>query len=270
MGSLILRLIAVQVLVASGTPLAHLHAADSGTAVGGETQSIRFNDGRLTVKVRDLSQVELLEEIARQAGLRLIHGGEASPLVSSEFHALPLEVALRQLLRGGSYVLAYADGRPTALWVLPRDEADQVGARRAIQRPQFGSVGQERPDEADGLEAGLDSEDPDARAEAAAALGESEGPDAVAVLGSALADPDRDVREAAIESLAELGNDDALQALEIALMDQDPRIREQAVDAIGEIGGPVAVRLLQQALQDQEDFVREAAVEYLDESPPAQ
>lgn len=260
----------------------------STTTEGGETSTARekelhsvagphlvwFADGCLTVKAQDVPLGELIDEIAKKSGVTVAKHVALDRRVSLEFHRLPLEQALRRILRHRSFVLEYAEpvpGQPSAvarvrtLSILPQGH-ERYSAKAAAVRPMTSG-----PSEADvtariwELQAALASGDAQTREEAVVELGESERAEAVGPLSLALADANEDIREAAVFSLTDIGGAHAAKALDIALADRDPRVREAAVDALGEIGGEVAIALLERALSDKVKFVREAAAEMLDE-----
>lgn len=227
---------------------------------------VRFTSGYLTIQVEDVPLDELLDDIARQSGLVVKRYVALDQRVSDRFEQLPLDRALRRILRNRSFVLEYAAQRPTTLWIVP-EGGERATSERTTEQPVSGDIDRPGSTARDGAEGrGMPDSDrfPD-REEAALALGESTTDDAVTQLSLALIDDDPDVRSAAVSSLTEIGSGEAVQALAAALSDPDPRIREEAVDGLGEIGGEAAIMLLQLALADEEPTVRETAREALEQ-----
>ncbi len=240
------------------------------------SNTVRCADGLLSVKVQDITLVELLNEASRQCAFTVVRYVALDQRLSVEFHGLTLAQGLRRILGNRSYALSYAptmSGRRLApvtraemLWILPR--ADEKYAAKSTISTTTSSGGFLRDDpssDVSRLESVLRNGNVEDREQAVIALGKLDHASAVALLSQALADSSAEVREAAIMSLAEIGGTDAAQALAVALRDNDPRVREQAVDALGDVGGQVATHLMQQALRDDVAFVRQAATEMLEQ-----
>ncbi len=236
---------------------------------------IQFANDLLSVKLQDVSLREVLQEIARQGGLTLVPSGSLEYRITAEFHQLPLEEALRRILRQRSFAVEYSQQRPEespstvpqpkTLWILSKAEKAYPVQTTVIDDNGVGHYLQDEATDISTLEAALWSDDSWEREEAVEALGESKRPEAVAPLSLALEDEDEDVREAAIASLAEIGGDAAAEALAIALQDRDSSIREEAVEALGEIRGESVIRLLKQALADEDESVQDTAADMLAE-----
>lgn len=235
---------------------------------------IQFVNDQLTVKVKDVSLQELLEEIARQGGLTLVLSGSLADRITIEFHQLPLEEGLRRILPQRNFAVEYSTTseqsastvrRPTKLWIFSKAEIEFRVQTTVVDGNTRGDSLIDVATDIRRLQVALTSEDPGEREDAVDALGESGRPEAVAPLRLALADEDEDVREAAIAALTNIGGEEAAQALAIALQDEDSSMREEAVEALGEIGGDAAAQALAIALQDQDSSIRETAVEALGE-----
>lgn len=236
---------------------------------------VRCADGFLSVKVQDITLVELLNEAASQCGFTVVRYGALEQRLSMEFHGLTPAQGLRRILGNRSYALRYAPimsgkrlatvARPETLWILPQGD-EKYSAQSAIAATTGGGFFRHDPSiDASRLGSILSNGNVEDKEQAAMALGKWGHASAVAPLSQALADNNAEVREAAIASLAEIGSTDAAQALAIPLRDGNPRVREQAVDALGDVGGQVATHLLQQALGDEVAFVRQAASEMLEQ-----
>ena len=234
---------------------------------------VRSTNNLLTVKVHDASVEELVEEIARQSGLKTVWYGTISEKITLDFQGLALDQALARILRRHSFALASAQGgegegtaaRPRKLWIIPKGAEGSPPQAAAANESERDDVLQDEPLDITLLIAALRSEDSWEREEAVEALGEIGGPESAQFLGVALTDEDEDVRQAAIAALAHIGGDRAAQVLAVALEDEDEWFREEAVEALGEIGGNSAIRLLEQALSDEYDGVRDTAEELLEE-----
>ena len=224
---------------------------------------VHIADDLLTVKVRDASVEELVEEIARQSGLNIVWYGAISERITLNFERLALEQALTRILRHHSFALASA--RPGKLWIIPKGAEGSPPQTAAANESEQEDFLQDESIDLTLLIAALRSEDSWEREEAVEALGEIGGPESAQFLGVALQDEDEDVRQAAIAALAQIGGDRAAQVLGVALEDEDEWFREEAVEALGEIGGNSAIRLLEQALSDEYDGVRDTAEELLEE-----
>jgi hypothetical protein len=109
-------------------------------AVEASHSQIQFVDNHLTVKVKDVSLVWLLQEIARQSGLTLEYSESLEERVTIQFHHLPFEEGLRKILRQQNFALAYVQERqeknqstalrPAKLWVFIKGEkaySDRIG-----------------------------------------------------------------------------------------------------------------------------------------------
>jgi hypothetical protein len=85
----------------------------SGMTLAVETSQpqVQFADNHLTVKVKDISLVWLLQEIARQSGLTLEYNGSLDERVTIRFHNLPIDDGLRRILRQQNFALEYVQER---------------------------------------------------------------------------------------------------------------------------------------------------------------
>jgi hypothetical protein len=85
-------------------------------AAGQTTFDVRWNDPRLSVKAAAAPLAEVMDEIARQTGIRVEGRDKLTGRVSAEFDSLELDKALERLLTGVNYAirkpLSLADGEP--------------------------------------------------------------------------------------------------------------------------------------------------------------
>lgn len=83
-----------------------LRAAAQPNAVS--SIEVEFEEGRLTLSVRDTPLAEVLQAIGEKAGIAIeIHGDLAAPITESLTN-VPLEEGIRQLLRDRSFAIKYA------------------------------------------------------------------------------------------------------------------------------------------------------------------
>jgi hypothetical protein len=206
----------------------------------------------------------VLERIANQSALQLKLPATLDEQVTVELEDMPLESALRRILRQHSFALqrdATGGGR---LWVFP-----QTGP----QPPTGASVDPSMAPSATERLTRLALNDRAAavRAEALFQLAESAADRRLSagtreVLRQALTDPVLSVRRAALAALADQRDDDrAAQIAAAGLADASRGLRLASIDALESIGGPEASRLLGVATQSDERAVRLAALEALEE-----
>ena len=231
--------------------------------------------GLVSVQVRDAPLNVVLDEIARQTGLRIEGHASIADRITIELDQVGLAEALRLILDDQRYVLEYAfEALPDAAEHVRVPQRVRIFPDDADAPARSGSVNDD-----DTAEAGLDgdtidvwqmravlesADDPWDREDAVEALAESEQPDvAVPLLRMALADRDEYVRLSAVEALATLGGDGAAAALEMALRDTESVIRKEAIETLEAIGGDQATRSLTVALQDADADLRRRAVDAL-------
>lgn len=119
---------------------------------------ITLADGAVSANLTGVKAVDVLVELGRQGGFLVKHGKGAENLLASDsFEKVPLEEALRRLLRGSSYVISKNDqGRITKviLW----ESAAAAGMETAQASPRGESAsravderspGGDRPDGAE-------------------------------------------------------------------------------------------------------------------------
>ena len=205
--------------------------------------------GLVSVQVRDAPLNVVLDEIARQTGLRIEGHASIADRITIELDQVGLAEALRLILDDQRYVLEYAfEALPDAAEHVRVPQRVRIFPDDADAPARSGSVNDD-----DTAEAGLDgdtidvwqmravlesADDPWDREDAVEALAESEQPDvAVPLLRMALADRDEYVRLSAVEALATLGGDGAAAALEMALRDTESVIRKEAIETLEAIGG---------------------------------
>lgn len=110
---------------------------------------------------------------------------------------------------------------------------------------------------------GLNSSDPEVRAQTVKKLSISNDPNAVSVLLQYLGDPDQKVGLYMAQTLGDLAVEDALAVLRLALSDPDPNIRWRAAMALGKQHDAQAVPDLARLLYDPEKLVQNVAANAL-------
>ena len=110
---------------------------------------------------------------------------------------------------------------------------------------------------------GLQSPDPEVRAQTVKTMSVTQDPRAVPVLLHYLGDPDQKVGLYIAQTLGKLAEEDALATLRLALEDPDPNIRWRAAMALGGQRDALAVPGLTQLLRDPEKLVQNAAANAL-------
>ena len=231
--------------------------------------------GLVSVQVRDAPLNVVLDEIARQTGLRVEGHAASADQITIELDQVSLAEALRLILDDRRYVVEYAlEALPNAGETVRIPQRVRIFPDAADVRARSGSVNND-----DTADAGLDgdtidvwrmravlvsADDPWDREDAVEELAESEQPDiAVPLLRMALTDRDEYVRLSAVEALATLRGDGAAEALGMALRDNESAIRKEAIETLEAMGGDQAVRSLTVALQDVDADLRRRAVDAL-------
>jgi hypothetical protein len=231
-----------------GRPVAGQSVEQFSPADGGDRPLIRVEDGVVTVKIAGASLGEVLKEIEAQSRIRLVLYGSRPETISAQFQAVPLDEALRRLIKA-NFLLVYApDGDLAEVRVL-REPGERILSEES------GSL--------DSLIGELHRGEPAQRWRAVLTLGEFKNEQAlVPVLEALQGDGAPEVRQAAISVLEDLGGQQAMAALAAAASgDSDDFVRLSAVEALAKLGGPEAVDPLTRALRvDAEPFVRYEAL----------
>lgn len=252
-------------------------AAPAPTRAPSAALHVELIDERLTVRARDVSVGELVDEIARRHGLVVISREPLDERVSLELERLALPEALGRILRHYSFALQAAqapggsrNGAEAAegkLWVFSRAPVET----RASLEARF----TDRIEASDALDAeeliarsslALGDHDARARLSAVSTLAEVGDQHAVAPLtAAALSDGEPSVREEAAYALGAIGGQMSIDVLEQALIDPDGDVRGAAIDAFTQIGGDASARALAVALTDRDASLRADAVDALGE-----
>jgi len=253
--------------------LVHLLAAAGPSYAAAEADvrdSIKIRGDLLTTSVAGAPLQSVLEAIARESGVKILIFAPTEERITVEFREVPLDVALRRLVREKNYVFIYSRSRPRADAGARSQRLKEVhvypGPAEAIARPEPTAA----PDASratspavEGLARVLLEAEPRVlRKRAAGALGTMRDQLATDALRRALAqDDDASVREAAARSLGKTWDEDAVAPLASAVVDDpDAFVREAAATGLGETWSEAAVEPLARALAtDPRAAVREVA-----------
>jgi hypothetical protein len=253
----------------------------SGTA----TDSIRSNPQRespevvvpatrLSPRVSGRSLQEVINEIFQQSGVTIVMGnGMPNPLITMEFHDLPLEQGLRRLFEDYDTFFLYSriEGMParlTTVWVYPPGQGQKLTPipLPPDQGQKLASISLSRDSQSD--ECAQDVNDPDAfkRALAIKTLAERHGNAAAEVVKMGLTDSDERVRIEALQAALNRQVEVPIEALkEMVQYDPSALIRSIAFAGLvnqaqsGLVAQPVVWELLNIAQRDSDPVVSELA-----------
>jgi hypothetical protein len=212
-------------LLVFAAALASAHAAQPDTGQGSKGGGISFRDGNLSVSVANVSRVDLLNRIGREAGFKVIVVGDVRPDTRSwSFADLPLRKALKRLLADTNAIVAEGSNSDPAqpissIYLLGSGsgtirslEVVSVEAEPDQARPAEGSVddGASQPQPAN-----MQQQDFDYAAQAE-------------LVNRLQFDPSEEARMRALNDLQAMGGDNLRAVLESALGDSDEKIRQQA------------------------------------------
>jgi len=244
------RTVSVVVLLvigsAVGTAASVAFAAQSKVPV----LSLTVTSSRISLSARETPLADVLAAIGRQAGVKMVLGGDLNTPVTETLVNVPLDEAIQRLSRWHSIVLIYEGstdgvGGPvlTEAWVA-RPFSDVAGASPGSAEPKAQDksgnnalAGARLPAEwerwARTLIAFKDA-NPETRSQQIEALVRAQGEHAIiAALGAvATRDAAPRVRRAAIQVLAAMGSPDALAAVQATLGDAHPGVRSEARTAL--------------------------------------
>jgi hypothetical protein len=211
--------------------------------------SMSVEQGLLSLDARDASLEKLLRELARMAMLTVVSDGPIEGKVTVYADRLPLEKALRRILRGKDTSFVYSPKAGTSPTQYEVTEVRIYVAKEGSGEPQRYSFANRRPGTADGRARGAGPARTDAqpsRSRAPALRPPSPAP----------RQPPAEMPEDAQRLLSALveGDLDGLDAIAQKLKDQSPQVQEQ----------------LDEFLQSLEEMRREAEESGLPMSSPLQ
>jgi len=245
-----------------------------------EVFDIKFDDGKLSAKLKNSPLEKVLKEIMSQSGARIWLNDSIDMAVTIEFQNIPVREGVRRILKDKNYAFLYAPheikeggvsiisaGKSKEIFTKAREAPPKKPLQKPVQpTAKKGKAKKEKPPIETLIKDALESDDASKREDAIIALGESKDKKAIEAISKALAnDPSEDVRLSSIDALLEIGDKSVVEPLSAALKDVDPWVRESAVEALGEIGGEAAIESIKGALNDEDGSVRELAQETLEE-----
>jgi hypothetical protein len=223
--------------------LAILLASPGGTAASGVAQAgaagirVELNDDLLSADFHDAPLPQVLAEIGKVAGFRLVQIADFNdfPRIDGSFAKQPLQAAVGRLVAGTNRILFFTRGAG-------------VESRRVLSQVWLLGSGEAGVDTTRSTEvvSGLQQAEPLIRRQEVLRLVQQEGEEAVLEKLSALLLTDQDalVRSRAAIALGTLQDDRAVTDLESALLDADFSVRAQSMVALGNIGGDRAAMAL--------------------------
>lgn len=232
---------AATLLVASVASAAPESPRTPGATLNARGAEVIVQSGRLSVRVHQTRLEEVLEAVAREAGLEIVLKGTFDTPVTATFTDLPLDEGIRRLCRGQWIVMIY-DGPPgeepgsglskvsvTSAFSDPRVANPTTRANRATQgaHDTARSALLPRPEN---LTVALRMGPADSRTKIIGALVDERGLDAVVqILGDAATrDPDLRIRQSAIQALGSMASPGALEAIRAVLNDPNASVRSAA------------------------------------------
>jgi hypothetical protein len=203
-----------------------------------EFSEVLFPVTRLNLKVSGRPLQEVINEIFQQSGVPIVMGnGMLNPLITKEFHDLPLEQGLRRLFEDYDtfYFYSRIEGMParlTTVWVYPSGQGQKLIPipLPPDQGQKLASISLPRDSQSD--ECAQDVNDPDAfkRALAIKTLAERYGNAAAEVVKTSLADFDERVRIEALQAALNKSVDVPIEVLkEMVQYDPSALIRSIAL-----------------------------------------
>jgi hypothetical protein len=246
--------------------------APHGATPSRERPTIEVNGGLVTAEIHDAPLLNVLEAIASESDIRIVVGPMTDERVTIRFQDVPLDEALRRMLRGKSFTFVYSasseDGtahtlRLEEVYVITVGAAKVPSAAGASSAAGTSSAVRTAPTqraspEADRAIAGTISErdgnlNAPAGAQTTAGVGDSRQNKAAAE------DEKRRLLELAKEALARTGDPNVIALGHTALEDPDPSAHMKALRALAKNGADGAGPLTLALLGDTNSAVREVA-----------
>lgn len=189
-------------------------AAQSGVEQGSNGEGISFRDGNLSVSVGEISRVDLLNRIGREAGFKVIVVGDVRPDTRSwTFTDLPLRKALKRLLADTNAIVAEGSNS---------DPAQPISTIYLLGSGSGTILSLEVVSVEAGTEQGTADAAPDPVQEEFDYQAQAE------LVNQLQFDPSADARMRALNELQAMGGENLRSVLESALGDSDEEIRLQA------------------------------------------
>lgn len=228
----------------------------------GTVTRLSLDEDLLTLEAQDAPLADVLRGLAEQKGVKVIGRPSADIRVSVRLERIPLDEALKRVLRDVPYIASYGptDARPSSgLLVEIRFLGPGSGAARAVADPPPPSPA------VDWVARAATSPERSGRVRAIQMLKRQRNPEATETLiGLMRGDVDPVVRERAAAALVDVGGREVASAFTAALTDTAVFVRVQAVRGLARIQGNAAAETLVRAADaDPDPPVRRAAVEAL-------
>lgn len=228
------------------------------SAAGTVTQ-LSLEADLLTLEADDAPLADVLRRLADQDGVKVIGRPSADVRISARLERVPLDEALKRLLRDVPYIASY-EARPNSRVLV---EIRFLGAGADAATATGGGAPARSTD---WVARAATSPERSARVRAIQMLQRQRTREATETLiGLMRDDHDAVVRERAAAALAEMGaGREVVGALTVALSDGEPFVRVQAVRGVARVEGEAAAdTLIRMANGDPSPPVRRAAIEAL-------
>lgn len=235
--------------------LPHAAAATADASPGANT--IRIEDGRLSVRLSDIPLATVLERIGREAGIEVRIVGDLGAARPEQFDELRLDEGIRRLVGDAhSLVILFAPGPSGSRTSVPRAIQVRSAAGGSAVAIAY------KPNLRDAAALGDTPEDgPPRILEIRKLAGRADAAAVQRVAGYLADDPDAEVRRMSAGALASMRGEEAAAALEHALDDQDPAVRRQALRSLRMLRSEEAVAVLGRvAREDADPDVRRTAI----------
>lgn len=224
-------------------------ASPAGMAATGDTPAeaasirIELNDGLLSAEFDDAPLPQVLAEIGKVAGFKLVQVADFNdfPRISGSFEKQPVQEAVERLAANTNRIFFYSQGEGA--------ESQRVLSQLWLLGP--GEAGDETTQHTEDI-GGLQHEEPLIRSQAVLRLVQQTDEEAVVEKLSVLlqTDPDPLVRSRVAIAFGALKDERAVTELESALQDTHFSVRAQSITALGQIGGERATMALGNVLVD--------------------
>lgn len=262
------------------SPGSHSQTFCATTKYDEANPDIKFDRGRLSVKLKNAPLDRVLKEIMAHSGARIWLSDSIDTAVTIEFHDLPIRDGVHKILKDKNYAFVYTpnEKKEGGLSFIKQNKSDDIANRvndelfqKSRQKPtppppKKGKGKNERMSFDLLAKDALESTDASKREDAVIALGESKDKRTVEILSRVLAsDPSEDVRLSSIDAMIMTGDKNIVEPLSIALKDLSSEVRQSALEALAEVGGDNSQELIKGALNDEDNTVSELAQELLDD-----
>ena len=261
------------------SPGNHCQTHCATTKHGEANTDIKFDNGRLSVKLKNAPLDKVLKEIMAQSGARIWLSDSIDTAVTIEFQDIPIRDGVHKILKDKNYAFVYTpnEKKEGSLAFIKQNKTDDAANRvnddllqkSRLKPPPPPKKGRGKGDNMSFeilAKDALESCDASKREDAVIALGESKDKRTVEILSRVLASyPSEDVRLSSIDALITTGEKNIIEPLSFALKDLSSEVRQSALEALAEVGGENSQELIKDALNDEDNDVRELAQELLED-----